>query len=827
MKVFWHYKLALLLLICLLGGSLSVQADSGGMDVGQGTTANFTLSTDTWNFAVTSSGAQTGITLTNIILTVNRGNAANEAVTVTVFGGLGGTGSALYTTNIAATNFSTGGGYPSLSFALGPVTITNAGGYSVQVSTTASQKGSDTYQMKGSPLALDANGVPLNGLYWQQDQTANGTASTNFNSPDVLADYHLSTTNINFGSYHINSNLTATVGLTNSAISTTNNATEKLYTVATATNGQASLTGLSTNLLADTAYTNFIVGLNSAVVGTNTGSILLNFSSYTNGTAAVRTPGGPSNIASQVIGVSGVGYNLAQASVATTNVDLGRIHAGGTFISQYLVLSNSAPASMFSETLGATFGTATGSAVGTGSLTNLTAGSSSNSNMSVGINDNTAGAKSGTLLLNFTSREVNGSGLGTTLLAGQNVSVTGFVYSGHSFWNLATGGVWSNVANWDFLGGIPGLDGILSTNDSAIFGAGPTSGTTTISLAGANPTLAALTFSNSSASYIIAPGGGGTLTIGGTNQVGAISVLAGSNTISAPMVLGNVVVMNVSNASDVLVISSAMSGTGSLVKVGSGTAVLSGTETYTGGTTVSNGTLDVTGSVGGLITVQSNATLSGYGYGSNVVVASGGILDPGILTSNFYVSNLTLSNNSLTRLEIQSATIHDFVTVSNSMTLVNSPKLTLALTNGWSQSANVGQTIVLFNNVFSGVNGGWDGTNTLFQLVDPGGSNNGLMLTNGTVFAINGGTGTNNYFQINYFGGTGGNDIVLTVIPEPSTINLILLIGMLYWMRAFLIRRKIGQAGEGFRFSFHPLISITICLQKGFGNASNHDFPGH
>jgi|GEM_PF-5985405 len=109
-------------------------------------------------------------------------------------------------------------------------------------------------------------------------------------------------------------------------------------------------------------------------------------------------------------------YNYAVAEI-TPSADLGRIHAGGTFGTEVLTISNTAPAGNFTESLSGNFTSIPAGFTANGSVTEIAGGSSNNSSMVVGISDNTAGAKNGTVTLSFTSLGVPTSGLGNTALA--------------------------------------------------------------------------------------------------------------------------------------------------------------------------------------------------------------------------------------------------------------------------------------------------------------------------------------------------------------------------------------------------------------------------
>ena len=219
------------------------------------------------------------------------------------------------------------------------------------------------------------------------------------------------------------------------------------------------------------------------------------------------------------------------------------------------------------------------------------------------------------------------------------------VYCGNVTWSASGGGSWGTLTsnfgtNWGGAGyGSPGLD--PSFPDTATLGSSVASGTAAVTLDGANPYLAALTFSNSTASYTLASGSGGTLHLNGGTAAAALTDSAGSHAISAPVALDTSAIVTVTNPGDTLAISGPISGSGGLTTSGAGTLVLTASNSYTGGTTISAGTLALgnggtTGSVVGGIT--NNATLllnfSGNQPFANSVSGSGNVVvsGPGTVT---------------------------------------------------------------------------------------------------------------------------------------------------------------------------------------------------
>jgi hypothetical protein len=94
-----------------------------------------------------------------------------------------------------------------------------------------------------------------------------------------------------------------------------------------------------------------------------------------------------------------------------------------------LTVTNTAPSGAFTEKLNAAFTGNTGDATNNlGTVNLLTAGTSNNTNMSVGVNTATAGAKSGTMTIGFQSDGTGTSGLGTIGAGSQTINVQGNVY---------------------------------------------------------------------------------------------------------------------------------------------------------------------------------------------------------------------------------------------------------------------------------------------------------------------------------------------------------------------------------------------------------------
>ena len=144
---------------------------------------------------------------------------------------------------------------------------------------------------------------------------------------------------------------------------------------------------------------------------------------------------------------------------------------------------------------------------------------------------------------------------------------------------------------------------------------------------------------NNNKAQVLPSSTGVTVASGATLNAGGLTQQIGSLAGAGDVVLGDLIVGNVSSTSFSGGISDNASGVGTLTKVGAGALILDGSENYGGITTVSNGTLLVDGTMSGSATVAAGAHLGGLGAISGAVMVNGD-LSPG---SNSVLGTLSIN----------------------------------------------------------------------------------------------------------------------------------------------------------------------------------------
>lgn len=339
-----------------------------------------------------------------------------------------------YTWEINNWTGSAGANYDQLVVSGSPLNITATSGSTFRIAVTGLTGGNVSGPVPnfapgttGTSFAIATSSAGISG-FDKTKFTIDTSAFTNNNTLATNAGFWVSTSStsllLNYApsaTYNLSAGATATairVGGTSTISATVTSST------ASVTNpDQLAFTGLAVTGAGGLSATSGTVAPGSstsgsvAFTGTSAGSYRFTPSITTGSNLNIGTAALAGSTASATVTV----WNAAAANTLSGTINLGTV-LKGTSLSQALLITNTAPNDGFSEKLDASFGTPTGNATASGSISLLASGSASTA-LSVGLDSLTAGGKSGSVQVNFTSNGAGTSGLGTLSLAPQTVSL--------------------------------------------------------------------------------------------------------------------------------------------------------------------------------------------------------------------------------------------------------------------------------------------------------------------------------------------------------------------------------------------------------------------
>jgi fibronectin-binding autotransporter adhesin len=703
---------------------------SGDITVASQVTGAITLFSGGSNGTMTVSTTAPAFTITN-----------NSSQILTIGAILSGTGT--------TTLLETGAGTVALSKANTYGGLTQIDGGVLNISGTLTAGAGGTAQELGESSNAAGNLILGNGTL--QDTSAAGTTTT-----DRL--FTIGDANGN--------NATLDSSVSSQVFTFTNTGTIAFGTAATHT---LILTGTGTKtnsfspvLVDDSSYATSVI---KSGVG---GWTLSGANTYTGGTTI--------KAGSLLAGVTSTGSTGAFGTGTVTLGDSSGSANAALYANAAITVSNAittAPGSTGTLTVGSTTGSA---ATFSGLVTlgnNLTVYQGNASALTLSGSAITSGA-SGTQTLTFDNTNTGSSKISVSNAIGGGTGTIAVVIAGYAV-TTSTYGVALTGAN-TYTGGTTINSGSLNLGVSGTLGTGP--------LALNNTNTGAAT-----PMYLVLATGANT-TVGSLSGTLA-SASSGTNTATILTQNGyNFTVNQTTNGTYQGVIGG--SGTFTLGSSSTATLTFTGTNTYTGGTVIAGGTLLVDNSSGSgtgtkAVSVSSGGTLGGTGTintstgvtttnATAVDIASGGYLSPsGTTTTGFSHLTLTLHASTTANLETGAKLAFNLgtSTAGSDEVLVTGGQLSV-----------IGQQFADFTfNVLSGTT---ITSGTVYTLID---SSNAGLASGSTLGAITTGTFDGGLYngQLSLSGGDLDLTVTAGAVPEPSTWALML--GGLFFLAAFQVRR--------------------------------------
>ena len=346
-------------------------------------------------------------------------------------------------------------------------------------------------------------------------------------------------------------------------------------------------------------------------------------------------------------------------------------------------------------------------------------------------------------------RAVSSQGTGTMTLSGANTYGGGTTVSGGTLTGTTSSlqaaitnnaaVVFDQTGTGIYGGNMSGTGGLTKsgTGNVTVQGFNTYSGGTTVSggtltgltfsLQGAITNNAAVVFDqNFNGTYAGNMSGTGSLTKSGTGGVtlsGANSY-SGGTTVSDGTLTGTTASLQGAITNNTVVVfdqdtngtyAGAMSGTGSLTKLGAGLVNLTGTNTYTGSTTVNGGTLAVNGSLASAVTVTSGGTLGGSGTVGSTTIETGGTIAPGNSIGTLTVNgSFVQRGGSVYQVEVNAGGQGDRIVATGTATINGGTVQVLAQAGAYAR--NTTYTIL---SAAGGRTGAYSGVTSNFAFLAP------------------------------------------------------------------------------------------------------------